>query len=73
LTHYLVTTKSDHGVKTNSRPFSTVDEALDGAGVLLVAGAPLVWIVDSYGEIVLPVDQLRVRLNMSPDTRHMII
>jgi hypothetical protein len=60
---YFVTTKSALGVKTNPKQFKTIEEALDGAGVLLGDGEPLAWIVDGDGNLVLPADQVRVRLN----------
>ncbi len=68
LTHYLVTTKSEQGVKTDHKHFATIDEALHGASAMLGEGAPSVWIVDSDGNLVLPDDQVRVRLNLSSGT-----
>jgi hypothetical protein len=45
-----------------SRPCATIDDALRGANFMLGNGAPSVWIVDSYGKVVLPAEQVRLRL-----------
>ena len=62
-TGYLVTTKSAHGAKTNNTRYATVDDALRSAKVLLEDGAPSVWIVNSSGDLILPADQVRLRLH----------
>jgi len=62
-TSYLVTTKSAHGAKTSNTRYATVDDALRSAGDLLESGAPSVWIINSSGDLILPADQVRVRLH----------
>ena len=61
-TGYLVTTKSAHGAKTSNERYATVDDALRSAKALLEAGAPSVWIINSSGDLILPADQVRLRL-----------
>jgi len=61
-TSYLVTTKSSHGAKTSDARYATVDDALRSAKDLLDLGAPLVWIISSSGDLILPADQVRIRL-----------
>jgi hypothetical protein len=61
-TRYLVTTKSAHGTKTSDARYATVDDALRIAKGLLECGAPSVWIINSSGDLILPADQVRLRL-----------
>ena len=61
-TSYLVTTKSAHGAKTSNARYATVDDALRSAKVLLEGGAQSVWIINSSGDLILPADQVRLRL-----------
>ena len=61
-TSYLVTTKSAHGVKTSNERYATIDDALRSAKDLLERGAPSVWIINSSGDLILPADQVRLRL-----------
>jgi hypothetical protein len=51
------------GVTTRSPHYTTVDDALRGAAFMLGNGAASVWIVDGDGKLVLPADQVRLRLN----------
>ena len=62
-TSYLVTTKSAHGAKTSNTRYATVDAALQSAKGLLERGAPAVWIINSSGDLILPADQVRIRLH----------
>ena len=62
-TRYLVTTKSAHGAKTSDARYATVDDALRSAKGLLECGAPSVWIINSSGDLILPADQVRLRLH----------
>jgi hypothetical protein len=61
-TNYLVATASTHGAKTSNARHATVGDALRSAEVLLEDGAQSVWIVNSSGDLILPADQVRVRL-----------
>jgi hypothetical protein len=62
-TYSLVTAAAVPGVAASSPPRATIDEALRGAKFMLGNGAASVWIVDSDGNLVLPADQVRLRLN----------
>ena len=62
-TSYLVTTKSEHAAKVSKARYATVDDALRCAKVLLEDGAPSVWIISSQGDLILPADQVRIRLH----------
>ncbi len=62
-TSYLVTTKSAHGARTSNTRYATVDDALRSAKGLLERGAPSVWIINSSGDLILPADQVRLRLH----------
>jgi hypothetical protein len=44
---------------------ATIDEALGEAAVALSAGSAFAWIVDGEGNLVLPPDQVKVRLDQS--------
>ena len=61
-TSYLVVTKSAHGAKTSNARYATIDDALRSAKVLLEGGARSVWIINSSGDLILPADQVRLRL-----------
>jgi hypothetical protein len=43
----------------------TIDEALTDAGFALSNGFARVWIVDERGNLILPTDQVKARLNSS--------
>ena len=49
---------------TNSyaHPYKSVEEALLEAGKTISASGDIVWIVDQAGNLVLPADQVRMRL-----------
>jgi hypothetical protein len=42
---------------------ATIDEALADAGLALSNGFARVWIVDERGNLILPTDQVKARLN----------
>jgi len=63
--NYLVLTKTAHGARTSNMRYATVSQALRSASELLAEGAPSVWIVDSAGNLILPADQVRLRLAAS--------
>jgi len=63
-TCYLVTTKSAEGAKTSNARYTTIEGALDRASLLLGNGEHSVWIIDGAGNLVLPPDQVRLRLNL---------
>jgi hypothetical protein len=45
-----------------AHPYKSVDEALREAEKTLAAAGDIVWIVDEAGNLVLPADQVRLRL-----------
>jgi hypothetical protein len=45
---------------------ATVDEALTEAGSVLSRGSAFVWIVDGVGNLILPADQVKARLDQRP-------
>ena len=61
-TYFFVTPAATPGVTASSRPCGTIDEALNGAGFMLGNGAAAVWIVDGEGNLILPAEQVRLRL-----------
>ena len=66
-TYLVVTPAATPGVTVSSPPCGTIDEALSGADFLLGNGAASVWIVDGEGNLILPADQVRLRLKL-PDS-----
>ena len=42
---------------------ATIDEALTAAGSVLRRGSAFVWIVDGKGNLILPTDQVKIRLD----------
>ena len=60
---YLVAAKFAQGVGTTNARFATVADALLSASELLANGVPAVCIFDSEGNLILPADQVRLRLN----------
>ena len=61
--HYLVASQFTQGVGTTNARYATVKDALRSASELLDHGAPAVFIIDSEGQLILPADQVRLRLN----------
>jgi hypothetical protein len=64
-TFHFVTESGDED-PASSPPCATIEEALRGAKLMLGDGVGSVWIADSDGKLVLPADQVRLRLD-SPD------
>jgi hypothetical protein len=62
-TFHFVTGSANAGVPVSSPPCATIEEALRGAKLMLGNGAVSVWIADSDGKLVLPADQVRLRLD----------
>ena len=60
--YFFVTPAATPGCTATSPPCTTVDEALEGANFMLGNGAEAVWIVDGEGNLVLPPEQVRIRL-----------
>ena len=60
--NFLLTIKSARGVTTGHTRYATVSQALQSAKALLSDGAPSVWIIDNEGHLILPADQVRLRL-----------
>ena len=63
LTFHFVIGSANAGVPVSSPPCATIEEALRGAKLMLGNGAASVWIADSDGKLVLPADQVRLRLD----------
>jgi hypothetical protein len=61
--YFFVTPAAAPGRTATSPPCATIDEALEGANLMLGNGAESVWIVDGEGNLVLPPEQVRMRLN----------
>ena len=60
--NFILNTAAGPGVAAGKAFYTTVDEALRGARFRLGNGAVLVWIVDRDGNLVLPADQVALRL-----------
>ena len=52
----------DGSAVSYAHPYKSVDEALREAEKTLAAAGDIVWIVDEAGNLVLPADQVRLRL-----------
>jgi hypothetical protein len=50
------------GAALSSPPYSSLDNALRGARFLLANGSAAAWIVDAQGRVVLPAEQVKLRL-----------
>ena len=61
--YFFVTAAATPGRTTTSPPCTTIDEALEGANFMLGNGVESAWIVDGEGNLVLPPEQVRMRLN----------
>jgi len=60
---YLRGRAANHGPTISyAHPYKSVDEALREAEKTLAAAGDMVWIVDATGNLVLPADQVRMRL-----------
>jgi hypothetical protein len=60
--YLLVTPAATPGVTASSPLCGTIDETLRDADFMLGNGAASVWIVDGEGNLILPADQVRLRL-----------
>jgi len=64
---YLVASKFAQGVRTTNARYATVADALRSVRELLGNGvSAAVFIIDSEGNLILPADQVRLRLNPQP-------
>ena len=63
---YLVASKFAQGVRTTNARYATVAEALSSVNELFDNGVSAVFIIDSEGNLILPADQVRLRLNPQP-------
>jgi hypothetical protein len=62
-TYFFVTAATTSGRAASGPPCATIDDALRGASFILGNGASAVWIVDHRGDLILPADQVKIRLN----------
>jgi hypothetical protein len=62
--YFFVVPDRTPGVVKSSPPFANLEDALRGARFMLGNGAPSAWIADGDGNLVLPADQVRVRLDL---------
>jgi len=62
---YFVHAATDLGVPVVKASRATIDAALREAEFELSGGAAFVWIVDGDGNLVLPSDQIKARLDQS--------
>ena len=62
-TIYCVHAATSAGVSAMKASRATIDEALREAAFALSSGSAFVWIVDGGGNLILPPDQVRARLD----------
>jgi hypothetical protein len=62
-TYFFVSATTTLGRGASSPPCATIDDALRGANFMLGNGAAAVWIVDAKGDLILPADQVKIRLS----------
>jgi hypothetical protein len=62
--YFFVVPDRTPGVAKRSPPCTTLEDALRGALFMLGNGAPSAWIADGAGNMVLPADQVRLRLDL---------
>ena len=62
-TYFCITATKSPDLTASSPPCATIDDALMGANIMLGNGAASVWIVDGDGNLILPADQVTLRLN----------
>jgi hypothetical protein len=67
ITYFVVTSATTPGVPVIGPPCPSIEKALCGAKSLLGDGAVTAYIVDSDGNLVMPADQVRIRL-MLPES-----
>jgi len=64
-TIYFVHAATSAGIPAMKASRATIDEALREADFELSGGAAFVWIVDGKGNLILPADRVKARLNQS--------
>jgi hypothetical protein len=64
---YIVASKSARGVKTTSVQYATVDDALRSLKDRSVGSTRTLSIIDSEDHLILPADQVRLRLHPRPE------
>jgi hypothetical protein len=64
-TIYCVHAATGEGAAAMKASRATIDEALREAAFALSSGSAFVWIVDGEGNLILPPDQVELRLNPS--------
>jgi len=73
MSHYIVMIPSDTaGASLGSPAYGTVEDALQGAKFILSIGAVSAWIVDENGLIILPTEQVVLRLGEQPEPHHLL-
>jgi len=68
-TTYFLTSATRWKASSSEFGYPTVEAALRAADVILGNGADSVWILDHAGNLILPADQVRVRLSWSRSAR----
>jgi len=66
---YFLTSATRQRATGSAFGYPTVEAALRAADVILGNGADSVWILDHAGNLILPADQVRVRLSWSRSAR----
>ena len=61
--NYLVTSVTRLTTSASERSYPNIEAALRGADAILGKGADSVWIEDREGNLILPADQVRLRLS----------
>ncbi len=64
-TYFFVAPAAVEGRTASSPPCASLDDALRGASFMLSNGASSVWIVDNEGNLVVPPEQVHLRLKRS--------
>ena len=62
---YCVCARNRAGGVVVQPPVATIEEALAEAGFALNGGTARVWILDERGDLILPTDQVKARLDPS--------
>jgi hypothetical protein len=63
MSYFFISSTAVPAKRASSRRCDTIDEALRGATFMLSNGAASAWIVDGRGNMILPADEVRQRLN----------
>jgi len=64
---YRVASNSNQGAGTANLQYATVEDALRSLKGCLVNDSSIISIIDSEGQLVLPADQVRLRLHPKPE------